>query len=158
MISLAGRPAASCAATHCAAWALSAMRRVSSASWRGSFRLSRQASGSAAPPPDPRVRPGDRRQAQQPARVLRFGRVRAKAFVFLLRLRGLHGSVDHADHALRIAPGVVAGQQVAAERLAHEGLRGLEHLGLCAAKAVDALLGVAHDEHAGRVLPPPAPA
>ncbi|GAO22102.1 hypothetical protein ALISP_1922 [Alicycliphilus sp. B1] len=107
-----------------------------------------------AAPPDPRVRPGDRRQAQQPARVLRFGRVRAKAFVFLLRLRGLHGSVDHADHALRIAPGVVAGQQVAAERLAHEGLRGLEHLGLCAAKAVDALLGVAHDEHAGRVLPP----
>ena len=37
----------------------------------------------------------------------------------------------------------------AAEALDHEPLRGQKHLGFGAAEAVDALFGVAHDEHAG---------
>jgi hypothetical protein len=97
------------------------------------------------------VRAGrDRRQAQQPARVARLGAVRAKAARVALRLRGLHDLVHHSEHAPRVAPRVVAAEQVAAERRAHKVLRRDEHLRLGAAKAVDALLGVTHDEHAGR--------
>jgi hypothetical protein len=56
---------------------------------------------------------------------------------------------------------VVTAEQVATQPVAHEGLCGNEHLRLGTAKAVDALLGIAHDEHTGRLLataPPPEPA
>ena len=52
----------------------------------------------------------------------------------------------------RIAPRVVAREQRTAQRLHDEAARRLEHLGLGAAKAVDALLRVADDEHARRPL------
>ena len=95
---------------------------------------------------------GDGRQAQQLACMARFRGVVAKAAVLLQALRRLHGGVHGGDDAARVAPRVVAGQQVATQAVAHKGLGGLEHLRLGAAEAVDALLGVAHDEHAGWAL------
>ena len=45
---------------------------------------------------------------------------------------------------------MVAAEQIALQTLAHKILRRPEHLRLGTAKSVNALLGVAHDEHAGR--------
>ena len=65
------------------------------------------------------------------------------------RLRALHGRVDGGYHLWRVAPRVVAAEQVAIQPLHDKLLRGDEHLRLGATKAVDALLGVAYDEDAG---------
>ena len=99
------------------------------------------------------IRIGNGRQAQQLAGVFRFGGVVAEACGLVLRLGLPHDGVDGGNHALRVAARVVAAEQVAAQPIAHKGLRGDEHLRLGPAKAVDALLGVAHDEHAGRGRP-----
>ena len=129
------------------------MRRVSSGVSRGVVRLSRQGSiGSVW-----RVvlaglgRARDGRQAQHAAGGGGFGGVAAVAVPRALFLRLLHHGVDGADDGRGVAPGVVAGQQVAAQAVANEGLCRAEHLRLGAAEAVDALLGVAHDEHARRL-------
>jgi hypothetical protein len=78
--------------------------------------------------------------------------VRAVAVELARRLRRAHDGVDGLQHGGRVAARVVAGQQLAAQALG-EALRGAEHARVGAAKAVDALLGVAHDEDAGRVQP-----
>ena len=44
---------------------------------------------------------------------------------------------------------MVATEQIAAQTVAHKGLRRLEHLRLGPAEPVNALLGVTHNEHAG---------
>ena len=98
------------------------------------------------------IRRQDGGQAQQHAGVGGFGGVVAKAAGLVLRLGGAHGVVHGGDHARGVAARVVAAQQVPAQPALHKGLCGDEHLRLGAAKAVDALLGVAHDEHAGRLL------
>ena len=67
-----------------------------------------------------------------------------------------HHRVDSGNHLRGVAPGVVAGEQVAFKPLAHKGLRRLEHLWLGAAKAVNTLLRVAHQKHAGRTATPTA--
>ena len=64
--------------------------------------------------------------------------------------------VDQADDAPRVAVRVVAAEQLAAESGAHEMLGGDEHLRLGAPEAIDALLGIADDEHARRPRPGPA--
>ena len=50
---------------------------------------------------------------------------------------------------------MVAAEQVAIQPVAHKHFGGLEHLRLGAAKAVNTLFGVAHNEHAGRLAPGP---
>ena len=62
-------------------------------------------------------------------------------------LRRSHHRVNHLDHALGIAPCVVAAEHVAAQALAYKGLRSYKYLWLCAAKSVNALLWVAHNEN-----------
>ena len=69
-------------------------------------------------------------------------------------MRGQQGGIGGAHHAVRAAARVLASQPVAFQRLAHKGLGGLKHLRLGAAEAVNALLGVAHDEHA-EITPAP---
>jgi len=81
--------------------------------------------------------------------VFRFGGVVTKARRLLLRLGLPHDGVDGGNHALRVAARVVAAQEVTTQAIAHKCLCGDKDLRLGAAKAVDALLGVAHDEHAG---------
>ena len=66
-------------------------------------------------------------------------------------LRCRHHSVDGVDHSRGIAPGMVAAEQVAIQTLLHERLGGIKHFGRGAAEAINALLGVAHDEDAGRI-------
>ena len=61
-----------------------------------------------------------------------------------------HHLIDRRDDAGSVAAGVVATQQVAAQRFANKGLGRQENLGLSAPKAVDALFGIANDEHAWR--------
>ena len=46
---------------------------------------------------------------------------------------------------------MVATEQLAAQALPYKLLRCLEHLRLCAPETVDALLGIAHNKHAGRI-------
>src|SRR6185369_10389438 len=79
------------------------------------------------------------------------GRVPAKA------REQVAGSAEHAvdrlDHRRRVAARVIAGQDAAAEALAHERRRRLEHARLGAAEAIDALLRVADDEDTRGVLP-----
>ncbi|MNX27287.1 hypothetical protein D3C86_573720 [compost metagenome] len=89
-------------------------------------------------------------QLQQLAVVAALGGVGAVAVELAGRLRGQHRAVDEAHHGTRVAVRVVAVEQFAAEPFAHELLGGDEHLRLGSAEAVDALLGVAHDEHARR--------
>ena len=96
---------------------------------------------------------GDGGQAQQLAWVFRFGGVVAEACGLVLRLGLPHDGVDGGNHALRVAARVVAAQEVTTQAIAHKCLCGDKHLRLGPAKAVDALLGVAHDEHAGRGRP-----
>ena len=74
--------------------------------------------------------------------------MQAETLITIAGLCGLHHGVDAANHGLAVAPGVVAGQQVTAQAVTHKRLRGHEHLGFRPAKAVNALLGVAHNEHA----------
>ena len=73
--------------------------------------------------------------------------MRTKAFVGIMGLRGLHHGVDGANHGFAVAPGVVAGQQIATQAIADKHLRGYKHLGFRPAKAVNALLGVTHNKH-----------
>ena len=67
-----------------------------------------------------------------------------QAFELCLR----HHRVHSGQYLRRIAPGVVAGQAHTLQRAADKALRGAEYLRLGAAKTVNALLGVAHNEHA----------
>ena len=92
-------------------------------------------------------------QTQQHTGVFGLGGVVAKTAGFVLCLRSPHDVVDRVNHARGVAAGVVAAEQVAAQAIAHKGLRGDEHLWLGAAKAVNALFRVAHNKHAGRLLP-----
>ena len=46
---------------------------------------------------------------------------------------------------------MVATEQVTVQPLLHERLGGIKHFGRGAAEAINALLGVAHDEDAGRI-------
>ena len=62
-----------------------------------------------------------------------------------------HRRVNSGHHLAGIAPRVVATEQVAAQPFAHKRLRRAKHLRLGPAKPVDALLGVADDEHAERL-------
>ena len=62
-----------------------------------------------------------------------------------------HVGIDCSDDGLCVAAGVVATQCVAFEGFLHKRAGGAEDFGVGTAKAVDALLGVAHDKHAGRL-------
>jgi len=79
--------------------------------------------------------------------------VRAEAVELALALRRLEDPVDRLDDARRAAPRVVAGEAMAAERIDDEIGRRLEDARLGAAEAVEALLRVADDEEARRLLP-----
>ena len=93
------------------------------------------------------------RQPTDFARPRSAGGVRAKTVVHvafdLAAHRLLHHRVDSMDHLGRVAPRVVATEQVAAQPCLHKNLGGFEHLGLGSAKTVDALFRVANDEDAG---------
>ena len=75
--------------------------------------------------------------------------MRPEAQVAIALYRSLHGGVHRGDDAAGVAARVVAAEHIAPQCLMHKGQRGLEHLRLGTAKAVNALLGVAHNEHAG---------
>ena len=77
--------------------------------------------------------------------------MRPETFKFARLLRQQHHLVDQADDDRRIAPRVVATQQITTQAIGHKSLCRLKHLRFCPAKAVNALLGVAHQEHARRV-------
>ena len=96
------------------------------------------------------VRAWDQGQGLHPAGGRGFGTVRAKAIEAAVGLRLLHDGVDGTQHGGGVAARVVGGQALAAQRLHDELPRGGEHHGVGTAKAIDALLGVAHDEDAGR--------
>ena len=92
------------------------------------------------------------RQAQHLAVGRALGGVLAVVAAVLARQYGsAHGGIERIDHGRRAAARVVAAEQRARQALHHEGLRGLEHLWFGAAEAVDRLLGVAHQEDAGRL-------
>ena len=93
----------------------------------------------------------DGRQGQHLSRSLGFGGMRPKALELARILRRNKGAVHAVQHRRGVAPGVVAAQQRAAQFIVHKCDGGLEHLRLCAAEAVNALLGVAHDEDARRI-------
>ena len=93
----------------------------------------------------------DRRQAPDRAQLRSICAVRAKAFVAVHRRSLRHGRIDSADDALRVAPGVVTAQQVAAQTALHKGLRRPKHLRLSTPETVNALLRVTHDKDAGRL-------
>jgi hypothetical protein len=61
--------------------------------------------------------------------------------------------IDRIDHCAGIAPRVVARKVVSTQAFDDEALGGAEHARLGAAEAVDALLGVADDEHRRGLLP-----
>ena len=98
------------------------------------------------------------RQAAQAAGLGGGGGVQAKAFVAVGFGGRSHHGVDGVYHPYRVAAGVVAGQQVAAQGVDHKGLRGDEDLWLGPAEAVNALLRVTHQEHAGGRPCAPVPA
>ena len=98
-------------------------------------------------------------QHQHRARLGAFGAVGAvvrlpQRAVFASVHRGQHGAVERLHHTHRTAARVVATEQHARQTIDHKALRGLEHLRLGAAKAVDRLLGVAHQKHAGCLARP----
>ena len=95
-------------------------------------------------------RPQDDGQLADSARQIRTGGVVTKAFVRIRLRRIAHRRVDAGNHAGGVAPGVVAAEQVTAQRVMDEGFGGLEHLRFGAAKAVNTLLRVAHNKNAGR--------
>ena len=71
--------------------------------------------------------------------------------VIAIDLSGMgHGGVHRADDGQCIAAGVVAAEQIATQGLGDKGLRRAKHLRLGAPEAVDALLGITHQKHAGR--------
>ena len=74
----------------------------------------------------------------------------AKALVIVSVTRFPHGGVHGGNDLCCVAPGVVTTEQFALQTIAHKGLRRFEHLRLGAAKAVNTLLWVTHNEHAGR--------
>ena len=82
---------------------------------------------------------------------LRFAGVCAKALELARILRRNKGAVHAAQHRRGVAPRVVAAQHRAAQFIVHKCDGGLEHLRLGAAEAVNALLGVAHDEDTWRI-------
>ena len=88
------------------------------------------------------------RQAQHLACGGRFCSVHSVAFVARVGC-SLHDTVDSGQHAACVAARVVAAQHHAAQGAAYKFCRGHKHLRLSAAKAVNALLGVAYDKHAG---------
>ena len=75
------------------------------------------------------------------------GGMRSEALVTIGLHRLRHDRVHDGDDPGGVAPGVVAAEQIALQTVAHKGLGRLEYLRLGPAKAVDALLGVTHDEH-----------
>ena len=75
----------------------------------------------------------------------------AKAIKLCIGLRLLHHRIDQAHDGGRIAPGVVAAQQITPQGVGHKALRRLEHLRLGPAEAVNTLLGVTHQKHTGRL-------
>ena len=95
--------------------------------------------------------PQDGRQPEHPARLCRGCRVRPEAFIAVAVCGVAHDRIDRVNHRQAAAPGVVAGKHVAAKYVTHESLRGNKNLRLSAAKAVNALFGVANNENAGRV-------
>ncbi len=93
------------------------------------------------------------RQGQHGAAGLRFGGVRPEPRERALGRGLLEHAVERRQHGRGVAPGVIAGQQGAPQPLRDKGLCRLEHARLGTPKAVDALLGVAHDEDARRLTP-----
>ena len=98
----------------------------------------------------PASEPGNRGQAPGFALPGRVGGVVPKAVVAVCCAGLSHDGVDRGHHVLRIAAGVVATEQIAAQPFHHKGLRGAKHLRLGAAKAVNALFRVTNQKHAGR--------
>ena len=92
----------------------------------------------------------DLRQRKHAPRRGRGRGVLPEILVAPLLLRRQHHRVDGIDHRMAVAARVVAAEHRTAEAGAHELLRCTKHLRIGAAEAVDALLGIAHDEHAGR--------
>ena len=91
------------------------------------------------------------RQRHHVAGLLALGGVLAEVAAVLPGLHGgEHGAVERVHHGGRTAARVITTEQGARETLHHKSLRGLEHLGLGAAKAVDGLFGIAHQKHARR--------
>ena len=76
--------------------------------------------------------------------------MRAKTVVAIKIACRTQSGVDGVNHRQRVAPGVITTEQIAAQALHHKGLRGTKHLWLGAPETVNALLGVAHQKHAGR--------
>ena len=76
--------------------------------------------------------------------------MRAKTVIAIASHGRTQSRVYRVNHGRRIAPGMVATEQVAAQSVHHKFLRRAKHLRLGTAKAVNALLGVAHQKHAGR--------
>ena len=87
------------------------------------------------------------RQPDYAALLRALSRVTAK-FIRQFSGRFRHHRVNHLHHALRIAPRVVAREQRALQAIAHKARSRFKHLRLGAAKAINTLLGIAHDEHA----------
>ena len=92
-------------------------------------------------------------QAGHAAGLCAAGGVGSKTCEFARFLRLCKHSVDRRQHGRRVAAGVVTSQGIATQAFDHKALGGLKHLRLGAAKAVDALLGVADDENAGGRAP-----
>ena len=74
--------------------------------------------------------------------------------VSFLRLTGTvfeHGGIDGLQHSRGIAAGVVAVKNGALQSMLYKVARGAEYGRVGAAKTVNVLLGVAHNEYAGRL-------
>ena len=82
---------------------------------------------------------------------LGFGAVGAETFKRFFVLRLLHHLIHPIHDGGRIAACVVAVEQIALQTRLHKRLRGFEHLRFSTAETVNALLGVAHKEHANRL-------
>ncbi len=78
------------------------------------------------------------------------GGVSAKTLVTVRLARISHHCVHGGNHLAGVAPGVVTVEQIPPQAIAHKSLCRLEHLRFSAAEPVNALLGVPHDEDAGR--------
>ena len=79
------------------------------------------------------------------------GGVRAKVAEMPLRLCCQHRGIDGLQHGRSIAAGMVATENGALHAVLHKVARRAKHGRVGAAKAVNALLGVAHNEYAGRL-------
>ena len=94
----------------------------------------------------------DEVDAVQRIAAARLGGVGPEAGVLLRQAGLLEHRVHRRQHWRRVAPRVVAGQQHAVQAFADEVPRRGEDARFGASEAVDALLGIAHDEHRGRPL------